>query len=173
MYRTGTGVKAIRPGIYAVRSTFDDDFNADIRHRLDTRRSEGVADYMDLHDAKVVKGVLEGKIGNITFQKAVQLAPGEERTISFNANDFAQLNVKNPCLWWPKGYGEPNLYDANFTFKINNKVSDTYDYKAGIRQMTYNEDNHDKSLTAMKVSFGSESSSEELLSDFFFISGTI
>lgn len=50
MYRTGTGVKAIRPGIYAVRSTFDDDFNADIRHRLDTRRSEGVADYMDLHD---------------------------------------------------------------------------------------------------------------------------
>lgn len=94
------------------------------------------------HDAKVVKGVLIGKIGDITFQKTVQLAPGEERTVSFNANDFTQLNVKNPRLWWPKGYGAPNLYDASFTFKIDNKVSDAYEYKVGIRQMTYNEDNH-------------------------------
>ena len=56
------------------------------------------------------------------------------------------MNVQNPRLWWPKGYGEPNLYDANFTFKIDDKVSDAKDFKVGIRQMTFNEDNHILSL---------------------------
>ncbi len=98
------------------------------------------------HDANAVKGILEGKIGDITFQQPVELAAGEEKTVVFDAKDFAQLNVQNPRLWWPKGYGEPNLYDANFTFKIDDKVSDAKDFKVGIRQMTFNEDNHILSL---------------------------
>ena len=98
------------------------------------------------HDANAVKGMLEGKIGDITFQQPVELAAGEEKTVVFDAKDFAQLNVQNPRLWWPKGYGEPNLYDANFTFKIDDKVSDAKDFKVGIRQMTFNEDNQILSL---------------------------
>lgn len=42
--------------------------------------------------------------------------------------------MENPRLWWPKGYGAPNLYDANFTFKVDDKVSDAKDFKVGIRQ---------------------------------------
>lgn len=98
------------------------------------------------HDANAVKGTLEGKIGDITFQQPVELAAGEEKTVVFDAKDFPQLNVQNPRLWWPKGYGEPNLYDANFTFKIDDKVSDAKDFKVGIRQMTFNEDNQILSL---------------------------
>lgn len=98
------------------------------------------------HDAKAVKGMLQGKVGDVTFEQPVELAAGEEKTVVFNAKDFPQLNVKNPRLWWPKGYGEPNLYDANFTFKIDDKVSDARDFKVGIRQMTFNEDNHILSL---------------------------
>lgn len=98
------------------------------------------------HDANAVKGTLEGKIGDITFQQPVELAAGEEKAVVFDAKDFPQLNVQNPRLWWPKGYGEPNLYDANFTFKIDDKVSDAKDFKVGIRQMTFNEDNQILSL---------------------------
>lgn len=98
------------------------------------------------HDANAVKGTLEGKIGDITFQQPVELAAGEEKTVVFDAKDFPQLNVQNPRLWWPKGYGEPHLYDANFTFKIDDKVSDAKDFKVGIRQMTFNEDNQILSL---------------------------
>ncbi len=94
------------------------------------------------HDASDVKGTLEGKIGDITFQQPVELKAGEEKTVTFDAKDFEQLNMQNPRLWWPKGYGAPNLYDANFTFKIDDKVSDSKDFKVGIRQMTFNEDNH-------------------------------
>lgn len=98
------------------------------------------------HDAKAVKGTLEGKIGDIAFEQPVELAAGEEKTVVFDAKDFPQLNVQNPRLWWPKGYGEPNLYDAGFTFKIDDKVSDAKDFKVGIRQMTFNEDNDILSL---------------------------
>ncbi|MFA6768542.1 MAG: PD-(D/E)XK nuclease family protein [Parabacteroides sp.] len=50
MYHANAGKKAIRPGIYVVRSMFANDFSADIRHRLDARRSEMVDDYNDRHD---------------------------------------------------------------------------------------------------------------------------
>ena len=94
------------------------------------------------HDGNAVKGTLEGKVGEITFRQPVELAAGEEKTVVFDAKDFPQLKVENPRLWWPNGYGAPNLYDANFTFKIDDKVSDARDFKVGIRQMTFNEDNH-------------------------------
>lgn len=88
------------------------------------------------HDANTVNGTLEGKVGNITFQKPVSLAAGEEKTVVFDVKDFPQLKMENPRLWWPKGYGAPNLYDANFTFKVGDAVSDAKDFKVGIRQVT-------------------------------------
>ncbi|MBP3641112.1 glycosyl hydrolase 2 galactose-binding domain-containing protein [Parabacteroides johnsonii] len=98
------------------------------------------------HDANTVNGTLEGKVGDITFQQPVSLAAGEEKTVVFDVKDFPQLKMENPRLWWPKGYGAPNLYDANFTFKVGDAVSDAKDFKVGIRQMTFNEDNHILSL---------------------------
>lgn len=96
------------------------------------------------HDNKNVKGVLEGKIGDITFSQSVELAAGEEKAVKFDADSFEQLNIRNPRLWWPKGYGEPYLYDANFNFKVDGAegISDSKDFKVGLRQMTFNEDNH-------------------------------
>lgn len=94
------------------------------------------------HDLAPVKGILEGKLGEIVFSRFVELNAGEEKVVEFSADEFEQLNIKNPRLWWPKGYGEPNLYEANFTFKVDDVVSDSKDFKVGLRQMTFNEDNH-------------------------------
>ena len=88
-----------------------------------------------------VTGILSGIIGDISFQKTVTLAAGEERTETFKSEEYSQLDMKNPHLWWPNGYGDPYLYNAGFTFKIADKVSDSNNFKVGIRQMTYNEDN--------------------------------
>ena len=98
------------------------------------------------HESAPVAGVLSGKIGEITFEQPVELKANEEKTVKFDPEQFAQLKVQNPHLWWPKGYGEPYLYDANFTFKVADKVSDAEDFKVGIRQMTFNENNSILSL---------------------------
>ena len=94
------------------------------------------------HADEEVEGILSGQVGDITFEQPVKLAAHEEKTVRFDARQFPQLQLKNPRLWWPNGYGEPYLYDANFTFKVDGKISDEEDFKVGIRQMDFNEDNH-------------------------------
>ena len=93
------------------------------------------------HTAQSVKGVLSGKVGSITFEQEIELAANEERRAIFNPQKFTQLKDQELKLWWPKGYGKPHLYDANFTFNIDGKVSDSEDFKVGVRQMDFNEDN--------------------------------
>ncbi len=98
------------------------------------------------HAGKEVKGVLSGKIGDIGFEQPVTLAANEEKVVSFRPDAFPQLKDQTLRLWWPKGYGEPYLYDANFTFSVDGRISDSEDFRVGIRQMDFNEDNSILSL---------------------------
>lgn len=82
-----------------------------------------------------VSGVLKGQIGDITFEQDVTLAPGEERIVRFNPQTYPQLKIENPRLWWPNGYGKPELYSASFSFEIGGDESDRTDFNVGIRQV--------------------------------------
>ena len=94
------------------------------------------------HSNQTVRGTLNGKMGDISFAKEVVLEANEEKAVVFTPEDYPQLNMSHPKLWWPRGYGEPYLYDSAFRFEIDSKVSDTKTFKTGIRQMTFAEDNH-------------------------------
>ena len=94
------------------------------------------------HDAAPVKGVLHGSIGDIKFSQELMLKAGEKREVKFSPEKYAQLREQELKLWWPKGYGEPYLYDAEFEFKIADATSDNKKFKVGVRQMTFNEDNN-------------------------------
>ena len=93
------------------------------------------------HDSAPVKGVLKGAIGDIKFEQEVTLAAGEKRVVKFDPAKFAQLREQSLNLWWPKGYGEPYLYDAKFEFVVAYATSDKKEFKVGVRQMAFNEDN--------------------------------
>lgn len=93
------------------------------------------------HEGQPVKGILSGQVGDIRFEQPVELAANEEKAVSFCPDKFTQLKDQTLNLWWPKGYGSPYLYEANFTFSIDGQVSDTEDFQVGIRQMDFNEDN--------------------------------
>ena len=82
-----------------------------------------------------VNGVLKGRIGDIAFEQNVTLAPGEERIVRFDPETYPQLKVENPRLWWPNGYGKPELYSASFSFEIDGAESDRTDFNVGIRQV--------------------------------------
>ena len=88
-----------------------------------------------------VYGVLKGKIGDIAFEQNVTLAPGEERIVRFDPETYPQLKVENPRLWWPNGYGKPELYSASFSFEIDGAESDRTDFNVGIRQVDTKEIN--------------------------------
>ena len=82
-----------------------------------------------------VSGVLKGRIGDIAFEQNVTFAPGEERIARFDPETYPQLKVENPRLWWPNGYGKPELYSASFSFEIDGTESDRTDFNVGIRQV--------------------------------------
>ena len=83
-----------------------------------------------------VKGTLKGKIEKIEFSQDVELAPSESKDVTFDPGQFQQLNLSNPRLWWPTQMGTPNLYEANFSFEVNGKVSDSAHAQFGIREIT-------------------------------------
>ncbi|NOY38190.1 MAG: hypothetical protein GXO83_11540 [Chlorobi bacterium] len=90
-----------------------------------------------------VTGLLTGEIENMIFSRKVILAPGETKLITFSPDDFPQLSVSNPRLWWPHSVGPQNLYDLNLKFVVNGKVSDTRKQRFGIREITSYMNNFD------------------------------
>jgi exo-1,4-beta-D-glucosaminidase len=82
-----------------------------------------------------VKGTLKGKIENIEFSQEIELAANESKDVTFSPEQFSQLSVANPKLWWPKQMGTPNLHDLHLEFVVDGKVSDGSDTKFGIREM--------------------------------------
>ena len=81
------------------------------------------------------------RIGEIAFEQEVSLTAGEKRVVKFSPEKFSQLKEQKLNLWWPKGYGEPYLYDARFEFVVEGKSSDSKEFKVGVRQMEFNENN--------------------------------
>lgn len=56
----------------------------------------------------------------------------------FDLNHFkichkAVINIKNPKLWWPYGYGEANVYDVKFELLFDGIVKDIKEMNMGIR----------------------------------------
>ena len=85
------------------------------------------------------KVVLTGVIqpGNINFSKNIQVEGNSTAQLSVNKNDFAQMVINNPKLWWPNGYGDPNLYTCKLTCSIDGKVSDEKEVTFGIKKYEY------------------------------------
>ena len=90
-----------------------------------------------------VKGEIVGE--NITFSKDVNLFRGETKEICFTPEEFPQLVIKNPRLWWPLFKGNPELYELKLTVTVNGKVSDETKTRFGIREIVSDQNTPDKS----------------------------
>lgn len=56
-----------------------------------------------------------------------------EQELEFKAGSF-EIEVKNPYFWWPKGYGEPDLYNASFSIvNEEGKTVNAYSFNIGLR----------------------------------------
>src|ERR1700678_1467810 len=85
---------------------------------------------------QAVKGKLKGQIESISFEQEVELAPHEAKDVTFAPENFPQLAISNPRLWWPTQMGKPNLYPLAVEFVVNGEVSDRSESRFGIREIT-------------------------------------
>ncbi len=83
-----------------------------------------------------VKGKLKGRIENVTFEQDVELAANENKDVTFTPEQFPQLVLANPRLWWPAQMGKPNLYPLAMEFDVDGGVSDRSQTQFGVREVT-------------------------------------
>lgn len=103
--------------------------------------------YCDLQNNthEKVDGILRGEITrpgrpSIRFEKNVTLSPSEAVEARFEPSEFPDLAVKNPDLWWPYTWGQPNLYQLKLEFETNGQLSDSNTISFGIRRVTAHRD---------------------------------
>lgn len=85
---------------------------------------------------KPVQSTLDASIEQVKLHKAVTLPPGKT-VVKLTPAEFDQLNLQHPRLWWPNGYGRPELYHLKLAVEEGSTISDTKDIRFGVREITY------------------------------------
>jgi exo-1,4-beta-D-glucosaminidase len=106
-----------------------------------------VAAHVANHTDAPVTATVRGRVGPgqpIEFAREVKLQPGETQVIALAPEDFPQLVVKSPRLWWPNNLGDPNLYTLQLEAVVDGNISDRFETSFGIRHIAdyINEQGH-------------------------------
>lgn len=99
---------------------------------------------LDLHlinyAAQAQKGMLKVTIAPETFmgtpfsfEKEISLGAGADKQVSLSPADIKALELHHPHLWWPNGYGRPDLYKVRLQVIIGDQVSDDTSFLMGVR----------------------------------------
>jgi exo-1,4-beta-D-glucosaminidase len=75
-----------------------------------------------------IMGVALLILDKLRVPQAVRLAPGESRQVTFAPEQYPQLVLKDPRVWWPAPLGPQNLHRATVSF------SRMYKLVAGVAQ---------------------------------------
>ncbi len=93
----------------------------------------------------LVKGEIVGE--GISFEKSVSMQRGEDKELQFTSQEFPQLLIKNPRLWWPRFKGNPELYELRLTVFVDGQLADSVKTKFGIREIVADRNTPDSSKT--------------------------
>ncbi|MBN2279592.1 MAG: beta galactosidase jelly roll domain-containing protein [Candidatus Marinimicrobia bacterium] len=92
------------------------------------------------HSTKAEKFQLKTTIDDgdekIVIQQKIELAGETSKVIHLDKKTFPQLQIKNPKLWWPSGYGRQNLYNVTMEVQQGFKSIDTETTSFGIREVS-------------------------------------
>jgi len=132
VYLSNTGGLTIRDPW--VRAQLPTNARADLSVALEVKNTTG----------KPRQGTIEGRIqpGNITFSQKVFVGPHEMTEVKLDYRRWSQLVIHSPRLWWPNGYGRPDLYTCQFRLTLDGEVSDERSVSFGIRKYAYDTTDH-------------------------------
>ena len=69
----------------------------------------------------------------ISFSREILLAASESRELRLSPDNTPALQLHSPHLWWPNGYGSPNLYRIRLQYINGDGISDDTSFVFGIR----------------------------------------
>ena len=86
--------------------------------------------------AAPVEVTVTAQFGDVNLSKTTSVIPGRTE-VRFTPADFPALRVNQPRLWWPNGYGKPELYELLLEVSDRGRLSDMKSLRFGIRHVTY------------------------------------
>lgn len=115
-----------------------------IKTGLPNNSSANISILVDLQNnsATTQNAKISGLInpGNISFSQDITIDSEQTKSITLDYNTFSQLIIHNPKLWWPNGYGDPNMYSCSLKVNIGDVTSDSSTVNFGIKKYTYDTD---------------------------------
>jgi hypothetical protein len=72
----------------------------------------------------------------VQFTKEVSVKKNAQTVVDLNPSNTPGLNISNPQLWWPNGYGKPNLYRIRLQYASGSVISDDTTFLFGIRTVS-------------------------------------
>jgi exo-1,4-beta-D-glucosaminidase len=92
----------------------------------------------DLHNASTHPNtsVVRAEIEGIQVSQKVELAASESKTVFFAPDQYPQLRLAHPRLWWPYQMGTPEMYTAKLQVEADGRISDSASVEFGIREVT-------------------------------------
>ncbi len=72
----------------------------------------------------------------INIIREAKINANDVTDFSLSAKDTKELLINHPNLWWPNGYGQPNLYRIRIQYQTDNKISDDTSFVFGIRTVS-------------------------------------
>ena len=72
----------------------------------------------------------------VQLSKSVTIKKNSSAIVDLNGGNTKEFVVLNPRLWWPNGYGKPNLYRIKMQYENSNGISDDTSFVFGIRTVS-------------------------------------
>ncbi len=72
----------------------------------------------------------------VQLSKSVTITKNSSAIVDLNGGNTKEFIVLNPRLWWPNGYGKPNLYRIKMQFENSKGISDDTSFVFGIRTVS-------------------------------------
>jgi hypothetical protein len=86
--------------------------------------------------AAPVEGTLSIAFEGVNIERHLAVAPGEAQ-VKLSPAEFAALHLDHPRLWWPNGYGNPELYHLTATFTAAHAAPTVKTLRFGVREISY------------------------------------
>ncbi|MBO7624345.1 MAG: glycoside hydrolase family 2, partial [Bacteroidales bacterium] len=121
-------------GEVALRHPF---VKSELRHPDYGQASETVSVEVANPTFETVECEVYGTINwDIRFSKKVRIARGCTEEVLFTPEEFSQLVIDRPRLWWPVNKGPQNIYDLDMAVYVKGKLADSLHTSFGIREIT-------------------------------------
>ena len=92
----------------------------------------------DLHNGsgRAIQGEVVADVAGRRLSQQVNIPAGEMVSVTFRPEEFLQLRLSHPRLWWPADYGDQPLENATVQFVANGRTSDQEQVRFGVREIT-------------------------------------